>query len=165
MNQSQIRNDIGFTFAQGLRGSLRQDPDIVMVGEIRDRDTLDAAMEASMTGHLVFSTGRYKLFFRNNDETYESWRATLYDDRNTESIVAQRLARMMHPAHKLKINVRDKEPVIPYPSAVQSLQSMPKAQLATELQVRGIDAATAKAFIEDGLAYIPDPAAGEKAMS
>ncbi|AHB41295.1 hypothetical protein P148_SR1C00001G0502 [candidate division SR1 bacterium RAAC1_SR1_1] len=56
LNQAQVRTDIGFTFANGLRGALRQDPDIIMVGEIRDRETLDMAMEAAMTGHLVFST-------------------------------------------------------------------------------------------------------------
>ncbi|HMS90965.1 MAG TPA: GspE/PulE family protein, partial [Candidatus Absconditabacterales bacterium] len=56
LNQAQIRSDIGFTFANGLRGGLRQDPDIMMVGEIRDRETLDMAMESAMTGHLVFST-------------------------------------------------------------------------------------------------------------
>lgn len=56
LNQSQIRSDIDFTFAKWLRGSLRQDPDIVMVGEIRDRETLETAMEAAMTWHLVFST-------------------------------------------------------------------------------------------------------------
>ncbi len=56
LNQSQIRSDIGYTFANGLRTALRQDPDIIMVGEIRDRETIDIAIEASLTGHLVLST-------------------------------------------------------------------------------------------------------------
>jgi len=56
INQSQIRPDIGYSFANGLRTALRQDPDIIMVGEIRDRETIDIAIEASLTGHLVFST-------------------------------------------------------------------------------------------------------------
>ncbi len=56
LNQSQIRSDIGYTFANGLRTALRQDPDIIMVGEIRDKETIDIAIEASLTGHLVVST-------------------------------------------------------------------------------------------------------------
>lgn len=56
MNQSQVHPDINYTFANGLRTALRQDPDIIMVGEIRDRETMDTAIEASLTGHLVFST-------------------------------------------------------------------------------------------------------------
>jgi len=55
-NQIQIRPEIGLTFAGALRHVLRQDPDIIMVGEIRDRDTADIAIRASLTGHLVFST-------------------------------------------------------------------------------------------------------------
>ncbi len=56
MNQSQIRPDIGYTFASGLRHILRQDPDIIMVGEIRDAETAKLAVQSSLTGHLVFST-------------------------------------------------------------------------------------------------------------
>lgn len=56
LNQSQMRPDIGYTFADGLRTALRQDPDIIMVGEIRDKETIDIAIEASLTGHLVLST-------------------------------------------------------------------------------------------------------------
>ena len=56
LNQSQIFPDIGYTFATGLRTALRQDPDIMMVGEIRDQETADVAIEASLTGHLVLST-------------------------------------------------------------------------------------------------------------
>ena len=56
LNQSQVRTDIGFTFWSGLRAALRQDPDIIMVWEIRDGETLEMAMEAAMTWHLVFST-------------------------------------------------------------------------------------------------------------
>ncbi|MEK7524192.1 MAG: GspE/PulE family protein [Patescibacteria group bacterium] len=56
LNQSQVHPDISYTFANGLRTALRQDPDIIMVGEIRDRETIDIAIESSLTGHLVFST-------------------------------------------------------------------------------------------------------------
>jgi type IV pilus assembly protein PilB len=56
VNQSQINPDIGLTFASGLRSILRQDPNIVMVGEIRDEETAELAVHAALTGHLVFST-------------------------------------------------------------------------------------------------------------
>lgn len=56
VNQTQVRPEIGFTFANGLRSLVRQDPDIVMVGEIRDKETASLAVNASLTGHLVLST-------------------------------------------------------------------------------------------------------------
>src|SRR3990167_7562074 len=56
INQTQVRPEIGFTFANGLRALVRQDPDIVMVGEIRDKETASLAVNASLTGHLVLST-------------------------------------------------------------------------------------------------------------
>ncbi|MEX2514679.1 MAG: ATPase, T2SS/T4P/T4SS family [Candidatus Paceibacterota bacterium] len=56
INQSQVRPEIGYTFADGLRTALRQDPDIIMVGEIRDEETARLAVRAALTGHLVFST-------------------------------------------------------------------------------------------------------------
>ncbi|HPF31186.1 MAG TPA: GspE/PulE family protein [Candidatus Saccharibacteria bacterium] len=56
VNQIQVNPDVGLTFANGLRSILRQDPDVVMVGEIRDSETANLAVQAALTGHLVFST-------------------------------------------------------------------------------------------------------------
>lgn len=56
INQSQVKTDEGYTFSKGLRSILRQDPDVIMVGEIRDLDTADTAINAALTGHLVIST-------------------------------------------------------------------------------------------------------------
>lgn len=56
INQIQVNADVGLTFATGLRSILRQDPDVVMVGEIRDKETAQLAVQAALTGHLVFST-------------------------------------------------------------------------------------------------------------
>lgn len=56
VSQSQMRPEIGYTFAHGLRAALRQDPDIIMVGEIRDKETAQLAIQAALTGHLVLST-------------------------------------------------------------------------------------------------------------
>jgi type IV pilus assembly protein PilB len=56
VSQSQVKPEIGYTFASGLRTTLRQDPDIIMVGEIRDKETAQLAVQAALTGHLVLST-------------------------------------------------------------------------------------------------------------
>ena len=56
VNQIQVNNDVGLTFANGLRSILRQDPDVVMVGEMRDSETANLGVQAALTGHLVFST-------------------------------------------------------------------------------------------------------------
>ncbi len=56
INQSQMRSNIGYTFARAIRSFLRQDPDVILVGEIRDLETANAAVQASLTGHLLFST-------------------------------------------------------------------------------------------------------------
>ena len=56
VNQGQINNAAGFTFAAGIRALLRQDPDVIMIGEMRDQETSTMAIEAALTGHLVFST-------------------------------------------------------------------------------------------------------------
>ncbi|MBR5412268.1 MAG: Flp pilus assembly complex ATPase component TadA [Fibrobacter sp.] len=56
VNQGQINNAAGFTFAAGIRALLRQDPDVIMIGEMRDQETSSMAIEAALTGHLVFST-------------------------------------------------------------------------------------------------------------
>lgn len=56
VNQIQVNADVGLTFATGLRSILRQDPDVIMVGEIRDKETANLAVQAALTGHLVFST-------------------------------------------------------------------------------------------------------------
>lgn len=56
INQIQVREEVGLTFAAGLRSILRQDPDVIMIGEIRDEETAQIAIRSSLTGHLVFST-------------------------------------------------------------------------------------------------------------
>jgi len=56
IGQTQVSNKVDMTFARGLRAILRQDPDVVMIGEIRDRETVEIAVQASLTGHLVLST-------------------------------------------------------------------------------------------------------------
>ena len=95
IRQTQINPKAGLTFANGLRSILRQDPDIIMVGEIRDKETVDVAMQAALTGHLVFAT------LHTNDAP--SAVARLIDmgvepfliSSSTIGIIAQRLVRLI----------------------------------------------------------------------
>lgn len=97
VNQVQIRPDIGFTFAVGLRHILRQDPDVIMVGEIRDRETAEIAIRAALTGHLVFST------LHTNDAAGAVTRLVdmgiepFLVASSVEGLVAQRLVRRLCP--------------------------------------------------------------------
>ena len=96
-NQMQVHSAIGLDFASGLRTFLRQDPDIIMVGEIRDLETAEMAIQAALTGHLVFSTlhtnDAPSAIIRLMDIGVPHYllRATLL------GVVAQRLARTLCP--------------------------------------------------------------------
>jgi general secretion pathway protein E len=95
INQLHVNTQIGLTFAQGLRHIVRQDPDVIMVGEIRDRETADIAIRSSLTGHFVFST------LHTNDAPSAITRLTDMGMENyliTSSVVAvlaQRLVRVI----------------------------------------------------------------------
>jgi general secretion pathway protein E len=101
INQLHVNPQIGLTFASGLRHIVRQDPDVIMVGEIRDRETADIAIRAALTGHLVFST------LHTNDAPSAITRLTDMGVENyliTSSVVAvlaQRLVRMICPGCKV----------------------------------------------------------------
>ena len=105
INQVQTKAEIGFTFAAALRQILRQDPDIVMVGEIRDEETADVAVKAALTGHLVLST------LHTNDASSVYTRLT---DMNLEPFLvqssvalaaAQRLMRRVCPDCKENVSI------------------------------------------------------------
>ena len=98
INQVHVNSEIGFDFAAGLRSVVRQDPDVIMVGEIRDRETAQIALQSALTGHLVFST------LHTNDSASAYTRLL---DLGVEefllnaaliSVVAQRLVRRLCPA-------------------------------------------------------------------
>ena len=112
VNQMQVRPDIGLTFADALRHVLRQDPDVIMVGEIRDRETADIAIRASLTGHLVFST------LHTNDAPGAITRLVdmgiepFLVASAIELVIAQRLVRRLcpecaRPAPVTKLKLRD----------------------------------------------------------
>jgi type IV pilus assembly protein PilB len=102
INQTQVNPKIGLTFANGLRSLVRQDPDIIMVGEIRDNETASLAVNAALTGHLVLSTlhtnSAAASFARLIDMKVEPFLIA----STTNCIVAQRLVRLLHQDSKEK---------------------------------------------------------------
>ncbi|MEP6664342.1 MAG: ATPase, T2SS/T4P/T4SS family, partial [Verrucomicrobiota bacterium] len=97
INQIAVRPEIGLTFAMGLRHILRQDPNVVMIGEIRDLETAEIAIRASLTGHLVFSTlhtnDASSAFTRLIDMGIEPFLVA----SSVEAVMAQRLVRIICP--------------------------------------------------------------------
>lgn len=106
INQIAVRADIGLTFAMGLRHILRQDPNVIMVGEIRDLETAEIAIRASLTGHLVFSTlhtnDAPSAFTRLIDMGIEPFLVA----SSVEAVLAQRLVRTICPKCKTEVKVQ-----------------------------------------------------------
>jgi type II secretory ATPase GspE/PulE/Tfp pilus assembly ATPase PilB-like protein len=109
ITQSQINPDVGFTFATGIRSLLRQDPDIIMIGEIRDKQTAQVAIEAALTGHVVLST------IHTNDASTVIMR--LIDmgiepflmSAAVSGVLSQRLARTICPDCRVEVEPNDVE--------------------------------------------------------
>jgi type IV pilus assembly protein PilB len=129
INQVAVKADIGLTFAAALRSFLRQDPDIVMVGEIRDTETAEIAIRAALTGHLVFST------LHTNDAPSSVTRLMDMGIPNylvasaTKVILAQRMCRKICQSCKQEINLSAEQ--------VENLQ-IPKEQLRNLRSFKGI---------------------------
>ena len=100
INQIQVNQKIGLTFARGLRSIVRQDPDVILVGEIRDKETSEIAVQAALTGHLVFST------LHTNDSASAITRLVdigvepFLISSSVIAVMAQRLVRVLCPACK-----------------------------------------------------------------
>ena len=107
INQSQVKPDIWYTFAYGLRTALRQDPDIIMVWEMRDKETVDIAIEASLTWHLVLST----IHTNNASETItrmiNMWVQPFLIPASVNIIIAQRLVRKLCPYCKKQVKISE----------------------------------------------------------
>jgi general secretion pathway protein E len=116
VGQTQVNAKVGLTFAQGLRAILRQDPDTVMVGEIRDRETAEIAIQASLTGHLVLSTVHTNdapgAITRLRDMGIEPFLLA----STLRAVVAQRLVRRLCP---------DCRAAVPADAAVTALLGLP----------------------------------------
>ena len=93
VNQVQIAEKIGLTFARGLRSFLRHDPDVILVGEIRDKETAEVAINASLTGHLVFSTLHTNDAATANTRMLDMGVEPFLVSSSLEGVLAQRLVR------------------------------------------------------------------------
>lgn len=98
ISQSQVQEDKGYTFAAGLRSILRQDPDAIMVGEIRDTETAETAVQASLTGHLVFSTLHTNSAIESIPRLLNMGVKSYVLAPALDLIVAQRLVRKLCPS-------------------------------------------------------------------
>lgn len=108
LNQSQVHPDIEYTFAYGLRTALRQDPDIIMVGEIRDQETIQTAIEASLTGHLVLSTIHTNSAVETLTRIDNLGVPPFLMASTIELIIAQRLVRRLCPICKIEDKPEEK---------------------------------------------------------
>lgn len=95
INQSQVKPDIGYTFAYWLRTALRQDPDIIMVWEMRDKETVDIAIEASLTWHLVLSTIHTNSSAETITRILNMWVQPFLIPASVNIIIAQRLIKRL----------------------------------------------------------------------
>lgn len=121
INQVQMQADIGMTFARALRAFLRQDPDIIMVGEIRDRETAEIAINASLTGHMVFSTlhtndaaGAFPRLIDMGVEPFLIASAVA-------GVMGQRLCRRLCPDCRREVPIDLKYYTLPYPPAKETV--------------------------------------------
>lgn len=134
INQSQVHTDIGYTFAAGLRSVVRQDPDIVMLGEIRDRETADMAIHAALTGHIVLSTLHTNdaagAFPRLIDMGIEPFLIT----SSIHTVVAQRLVRILDPEHRSERKLTGSE----LDEVLEEIEKLPDSTRKM-LQDEGID--------------------------
>ena len=102
VNQGQTNDKAGFTFARGLRALLRQDPDVIMVGEIRDLETLETAIEASLTGHMVLSTLHTNSAVATVTRLTEMGLEPYLLASCVRAIIAQRLVRRICPTCRVE---------------------------------------------------------------
>ena len=160
LNQSQVRADIGYTFLSGLRSALRQDPDVIMVWEIRDRETLEMAMESAMTGHLVFSTIHTNSAVETLTRAFNLWAKPFMVAGTFNLVIAQRLCRKACPHCSKKVNLSN-HPM--YLNALETFKEFDREALKNELISRGITAQQWNEFIKQGIVTVAtgkDPQTG-----
>ncbi len=129
LNQMQVNHDIDLTFASGVRALLRQDPDIIMVGEIRDLETAEVAIQAALTGHLVLST------LHTNDAPSAITR--LMDlgappyllNATLLGVMAQRLVRTLCPHCKQKVAFQREDDHAMWNAVCAPFKSAPPAEV------------------------------------
>jgi type IV pilus assembly protein PilB len=116
LNQSQVNPKADYTFANSIRSLLRQDPDVLMIGEIRDFETLEAAIHAALTGHLVFSTIHSNTTASTITRMVEMGAAPNLISSALVGVVAQRLVReiCIHCKEPYEASLEEKTLLFPY---------------------------------------------------
>ena len=134
ISQSQVKPWIWYSFANGLRTALRQDPDIIMVWEMRDKETVDIAIEASLTWHLVLST----IHTNNASETItrilNMWVQPFLIPASLNIVIAQRLVKKLCQHCKIKVNLSDID-ALTLKNIKHSLSITPKEELSSRVSV------------------------------
>ncbi len=146
LSQSQVRSDIGYTFAAGLRAWLRQDPDVIMVWEIRDEETLEMAMESAMTGHLVFSTIHTNSAAETITRVFNLGAAPYMLAGTFNLVMAQRLTRRICEECKHEHSIKWTET---HAEVREAFVQFDKEKLKQEILERWIDQAARDAFITE----------------
>ncbi|MDD3498259.1 MAG: GspE/PulE family protein [Candidatus Moranbacteria bacterium] len=125
INQSQINPAIGYTFASGLRSILRQDPNVIMIGEIRDNETAELAIHASLTGHLVFSTLHTNNAISAIPRLIDMGIEPFLLSSSLSAVAAQRLVRRLCDNCKKEIKLPEKV----YATAREALETIDNEEL------------------------------------
>jgi len=134
VNQSQVRPEVNFTFASGLRALLRQDPDIIMVGEIRDNETAELAIHAGLTGHSVLSTLHTNSAMGAIPRLFDMRVEPFLLASTLNAVVAQRLVRKICQ----KCKTEEKLPPELVENARKTLESIPKEGIFPEVDPNNI---------------------------
>jgi type IV pilus assembly protein PilB len=142
INQVQVNAQAGLTFASGLRSFLRQDPNVIMVGEIRDNETVELAVQASLTGHLVFSTLHTSSAAGALPRMVDMGAEPFLLASSMTMSVAQRICRVINPEYK--------EEYKPEPAVLEDMQKVLGAHFDAWLKKNNKK-------IEDITLFRPDP--------
>ena len=131
INQSQVKPEIGYTFASGLRQILRQDPNIIMVGEIRDEETAGLAINAALTGHIVLSTLHANSSVGVIPRLIDMGVRPFLIPSTLRVVISQRLVRILCP--KCKIKIKPQEEMRKY--ILERIKSLP-ASAKTKIEIQ-----------------------------
>jgi len=164
IGQTQVNNKVEMTFARGLRAILRQDPDVVMVGEIRDSETASIAVQASLTGHLVLSTLHTNTAIGAITRLQDMGVEPFLLSSSVEVVMAQRLVRLLCQECK--------QPYQPIPSEIERFRLPADARLfhpggcdkCNHSGYRGRSGIYELIEIDDTLRQLIHESAGEQAM-
>lgn len=164
IGQTQVNSKIDMTFAKGLRAILRQDPDIVMVGEIRDTETAEIAVQASLTGHLVLSTLHTNTAIGATTRLLDMGIEPFLLASSLQGIIAQRLVRTLCDECKVARQVSDAESELMHCQAEQTIYEPRGCQACAQTGYRGRTGIYEIIVVDDALRSLIHDGGTEQAM-